>query len=67
MNTVCHCTNTIQQILVCTKTENDKLYKCQQSLATAIFEWNTWVDQIKEAGWKLPISLEDYQKAFKKM
>ena len=66
MNTVCHCTNTIQQILVCTKTENDKLVRCQQSLATAIFEWNTWIDQNKEAVWKLPISLEDYQKAFKK-
>jgi hypothetical protein len=66
MNMVCHCTSTIQQILVCTKTETDKLLVCQQSLLTATNQWNSWVKQIKDAVWKLPVSLEEYHTAFQK-
>jgi hypothetical protein len=63
---VCHCKNTIKEILICTKTPNDHFSACQTSLATGIAQWNAWVEQIKGAVWKLPIPLDMYQTAFKK-
>jgi hypothetical protein len=63
---VCHCTEKIKEILICTRTENDKLTLCQNSLIVATTKWTVWVDQIKDAVWKLPVPLELYQTAFKK-
>jgi hypothetical protein len=63
---VCHCKDTIKEILICTKTPNEHFSACQTSLTGGITEWNVWVEQIKDAVWKLPVPLDMYQTAFKK-
>ena len=62
----CHCYQKFDRLVICEKTPNDMLKKCEDSLIQAKQKWNDWIESIKDAVWKLPISLEEYQNAFKK-
>ena len=62
----CHCYQTFDRLVICEKTPNDTLTKCEHSLIQAKQKWSDWIKSIEGAVWKLPISLEEYKNAFKK-
>ena len=66
IGTECHCYQTVDRLVICEKKPNDMLKKCEDSLIQAKQKWNNWIKSVEDAVWKLPISLEEYKKAFKK-
>ena len=62
----CHCYRKFDRLVICEQKPNDMLKKCEDSLIEAKQKWNEWIESIRDAVWKLPISLEEYKNAFKK-
>ena len=62
----CHCYQTFDRLVICEQKPNDTLTKCEDSLIQSKQKWTNWIESIKDAVWKLPISLEEYKNAFKK-